>query len=75
MKKANTIEKVLSKQEALELLSAQLRRSDIESEPFLKIMQLYSKIAGWDKEPTPKPKPEPSLDELVTAIERERKLV
>lgn len=57
----------------MELLSVQLRRTDIAEDLFVKVMQLYSKIAGWDREETPKSKPEPSLDELVATIERKRK--
>jgi len=68
---------VLSKSDVLELLSQQLRRTDLEGGTLVKLTSLYARIAGWrvdqrldrfiaeDKEPT--------MDEMVTALERERK--
>lgn len=62
---------IITKREAQELLSAQLRNPHLDSELFVKVLSLYSKIAGWDKEPDSAP--ETNLDELVVQVERKRK--
>lgn len=63
---------IVSKKEALELLSAHLRRNSIESDMLVKLIGMYSKLAGWEED---KEKPEEglSLDKLVTALEKKRK--
>ena len=65
-------ETILTKDEALQLLSKQLRNPNIEPLLFVKVLTLYSTIAGWNKEKEPTPS-EPNLDELVTRIEKERR--
>ncbi len=62
----------VSKNEALKLLSRHLRRTNDSSE-LVKLLGLYSKLTGWDKEEEDPPGEEMSLDKLVTAVERRRK--
>ncbi len=63
---------IVSKSEALELISAQLRRSDIENAPMVKLLALYSKLNGWDAEKPEHPE-EVDMDKLVAAVEKKRK--
>ena len=65
-------EKILTKNDAMVLLSTQLRDPKLESDLFVKVMTLYSKIAGWDKEKEPSAQ-EPTIDQLVAAVEKKRK--
>lgn len=64
--------KILTKDEAMVLLSAQLRNPKLEADLFIKVMKLYSTIAGWDNEPTPKEN-EPTIEDQVLALEQKRK--
>ena len=63
---------IFSKDDALVLLSDLLRNPKLEADLFVKVMSLYSKIAGWDKEKDPEPS-EPTLDELVKEAEKKRR--
>ena len=74
MSKRKEEPQLLTRQEALELLSAQLRRSDIKSDELLKVITLYSKICGWFDEPAPS-KPEPTLEELIIEAEKKRRKI
>lgn len=64
--------KNLSKNDAMVLLSAHIRNPKLDAELFLKVIALYSRIAGWDKEKTPAP-PEQTIDQLVAAVEKKRR--
>lgn len=63
---------IISKDEALMLLSAHIRKPDLDGGTLLKLIALYSKLQGWDAE-TKKPADEPNMDQLVAAIEKKRK--
>lgn len=63
---------IVTKQEALELIAAQLRKPDLNPSQFAKLLNLQAKLSGW--KPTQQPKPEESsLDQLVADIERKRR--
>jgi hypothetical protein len=48
---------VATKREVLESLSTQLRREDLDDLTFVKLLTLYAKLSGWDKNTTtPSPK-------------------
>ena len=64
--------KTVTKQEALELLSAQLRKPNLDSDLMVKVMGTYAKLQGWGKEPD-EPQAEPDLDELILQLEKKRK--
>jgi hypothetical protein len=72
MSKQTLIAKLLTKDEALVLLSEQLRNPKLEADLFTKVMSLYSKISGWAKEKDPEPTG-PNLDELVASLEKKWK--
>ena len=74
MSKEKRKEELLTKEEALHLLSAQMRRSNIKSDELLKVVTLYSKICGWFDEPAPS-KPEPTLEELIIEAEKKRRKI
>jgi hypothetical protein len=66
----------MTKREVLELLSKQLRRDYIEPESFLKVMDAYAKLQGWDKTKNPSPtNSDLTVDELVAQVEKKRKAV
>jgi hypothetical protein len=75
MSKKATIptEKPITKQDAMVLLSDQLRNPKLDSELFVKVLTLYSKICGWDKEKEPSPDEALTFDQQVAAIEKKRK--
>lgn len=62
---------LVSKSEALKLLSRHLRKS-YDSAEVVKLLSLYSKLSGWDKEEEAESE-EVSLDKLVAAVEKKRK--
>jgi hypothetical protein len=65
-----------TKEEALEILSAQLRKPDLEPNVAAKLMLTYGRIAGWGIRPRQKDvvDSEPdTMDKLVTEIEKKRK--
>lgn len=62
----------VSRKEALDILSARLRKCD-EDETLVKLLGLYSKLSGWDKPKDPEPTEDVSLDQLVAAMEKKRK--
>lgn len=65
---------LVTKADALRLLSDQLRKRGVKSEEFIKVLSLYSKLQGWDKDDEPRtPCEEVSLDKLVAAIEKKRR--
>ena len=61
----------ITKAEALELLSKQLRNPGLEVNQLIKIVNLQAKIAGWDKED--KPTEETNVNTLVREFERKQK--
>ncbi len=63
----------VSKSEALKLLSRHLRKPTIDSAELVKVLSLYSKLAGWNKDEETDPGDEVSLDRLVAAVEKKRK--
>jgi len=62
----------VSKKEALELLSKQLRKNDIAPLHLAKLLSVYAKMAGWDSKGGT-PDEEVNMDKLITAIERKRR--
>lgn len=64
---------VVSKREAMELLSHHMRKSQIEPETLVKLMGVYAKMAGWEKKEDTDPSADVSIDQLVTALEKKRK--
>ena len=67
-------EPLITKREALRLLSVQLRKPRIDGAEFCKVLALYSKLSGWDEEDSPNPGDEEvNLDKLVAAMEKKRK--
>jgi hypothetical protein len=63
---------IVTKKEAQELLSQHLRRNALEPETLVKLLGVYSKLAGWEKE-AKEPDESMSLDKLVAAVEQKRK--
>jgi hypothetical protein len=63
---------IVSKKEALELLSQHLRRTALEPETLVKLLGVYSKLSGWEKKDE-EPDEAMSLDKLVAAVEQKRK--
>ena len=76
MAKQKQYGELISREEALMMLSKQLRRPNLEPDAFLKVMTAYAKLNGWlgkDAAPPPSPKDsEPALDDLVAALKKER---
>ena len=66
-----TKKSIVSKNEAMELLSKQMRRPEIDDATLVKLVTLYSKLNRWGEEPTPST--EPDMDALVAALERKRR--
>lgn len=66
----NNTNPIVSKQEAMELLSKHLRKTE-DPTVVVKLLGTYSKIAGWDVEPDADD--EIPLDKLVAAVEKKRK--
>ena len=64
----NATSPCITKQEALGLLSDHIRKKSVDGNTLLKLLVLYSALAGWDEEQ--EPSKEPSLNELITIIER-----
>lgn len=62
----------ITREEALQLLSAQLRKPGLDDAQFVRVMSLYAKIANWKKQEA-EAQPEPTLDELVRQVEQKRK--
>jgi hypothetical protein len=63
----------VSKEEALELISNQLRRPEIEDAAMVKLMALYSKLQGWEKAEPAQPEEAVDMAQLVAAVEHKRK--
>lgn len=63
----------VSKKEALELMSRHLRKNTLDPETLVKLMGVYAKLAGWEKDKKDEPDQEISMDKLVTALEKKRK--
>lgn len=66
---------VVSKKEAQELMSYHMRKTGLEPETLVKLMGVYAKLAGWEKEKETDPGEEMSMDKLVAAVEKKRKAV
>ena len=66
-----TPSKTISKNEAMELLSTQMRRPEIDDATLVKLVTLYSKLNRWGEQPTPST--EPDMNALVAALERNRR--
>jgi hypothetical protein len=63
----------VSRAEALQILSAQMRKPEIAPNVLIKLTNLCAKIAGW-KSSAPLPEDEGTdLDKLVQAMERKRR--
>ena len=62
---------LVTKSEALRLISTHLRKKDLEVGQLIKLVALQAKIAGWDK--SKEPTNEANIDKLVAAVERRRK--
>lgn len=63
--------KLYTKKNAIERLSNELRRPDIETGPMIKVLSLYIKLMGWDKDKAPSE--DRTINQLVAEIERQRK--
>jgi hypothetical protein len=68
---------LVSKEEAIGMLSRTLRQVQDETEMFVKVFALYAKMNGWDKQPkgegsNPDSSEEPALDDVVAALKKER---
>lgn len=65
---------LITREEALLMLSKVLRRENLEPDAFLKVMTAYAKLNGWlGKDAAPPPKDtEPALDDVVAALKKER---
>lgn len=63
--------RLLTKPEALEILSVHLRNPKIEPGAMLKLMTIYADLQGWDNEEAPSA--EVDIDKLAAEIERQRK--
>jgi hypothetical protein len=62
----------LSKADALQMLTRRLHKAGTDDATFAKLLSLYAKLAGWDKEEDD-PSEEVSLDKLIVAMEKKRK--
>lgn len=65
--------KRFSKQEALELLSVQLRKPDLPINVLAKLMTLYSKLSDWQSAAAKSEGDD--LNKLVTEAERKRRKI
>jgi hypothetical protein len=63
-----------SKSEALQKLS-DLIRSIRDEGKLLKLLALYGKLSGWDKDKSKEPSEESRIDAIVLELERKRKAV
>lgn len=64
----------VTKEEALKYLSRFMRNAENGTE-YAKLLALYGKLSGWDGDEDPTNPADPSLDELVAAMEKKRKNV
>lgn len=64
---------VVSRTEAQELVSYHLRKQNIEPEMLVKLLGVYAKLSGWDKQKEQEPDAEVDINRLVSAIEKKRK--
>jgi hypothetical protein len=65
--------KILSRDEALDLLSDHIRKKGVDDDTLLKLISFYAKLSGWDKE---KPEPadeEPNIEQLIQAMEKQKR--
>jgi hypothetical protein len=71
--KKKTPSQIVSKEEALELISDQLRRPEIEDASMVKLMTLYSKLSGWENVEPSQPEETVDMKKLIAAVEKRRK--
>lgn len=64
---------IVGRKEALLLMSRALRNRSLDPEMLVKIMNVYAKMRGWDKEEKAPPDDAVSMDKLVAAVEKKRK--
>ena len=64
---------ILTKRTALELLSEQIRKPDIDAAGLIKCLNVYGKLAGWFDEQSSPSSDRDSIDKLVSAVEAKRK--
>jgi hypothetical protein len=74
MSKKKEATPIVSQNEALQLISAQLRRTDLNPSQFAKLLNLQAKLSGWKPKKPREPK-ESSFDQMVMEAERKRKTV
>jgi hypothetical protein len=72
MRKKKQPTTLVTKEEALELLSKQMRKANLASNVFARLANTYAKLAGWKPTSQDEPK-EASLDQQVLAAEKKRK--
>jgi len=71
MSKKITSTKPVTKAEALRMLAEHMRNPNLTANELLRLINLQSKICGWNKEE--EPTEETNVDKLVEAIESRRK--
>lgn len=65
---------LVEREDALLMLSKHLRNPNENTDQFCKVLSLYSKMMGWDKQPAPGGEDaEQDLNEMVKAAEKKRK--
>jgi hypothetical protein len=65
--------KILSRDEALELLSAQIRKKGVDDGTLIKLIALYSKLSDWETEQEPVADEEPNIEQLIQAMEKQKR--
>jgi len=63
--------RLVTKAEALRMLAEHMRNPNLTANELLRLINLQSKICGWNKEQ--EPTEETNVDKLVEAIESRRK--
>jgi hypothetical protein len=64
---------LVTRNEALELIAAQLRKPDLNPSQFAKLLKLQSQLSGWKPTQAPEPSKEASLDQMVQEMEKKRR--
>jgi hypothetical protein len=65
---------IVSKREALRLITAHIRRPDIRPAQLIKLLTLQAKLSGWLKRGKgTEDEPETTIEQRVIALERKRR--
>ena len=65
---------LVSKQEARQLISTRLRSTDTDAGAFVKLLQAYERLSGWESVPSKDEESESAdIDEQVRAIEKAKR--